>query len=168
MTEKNSATPKERIVIGVIAGAAGAYFLLVGVDLLPAPGGPGNLHGPFWLVLCIGLAFFLAAVAIIVQAFGRANDQGELPAEAPYWMRVAQYLIGVAIFVSFGAIGSWIAFGPGARTFYGSVPLVGAETNAAVGRMAFGIGAVITWLCTIAFAVAGARKLFGQSNSEQE
>ena len=29
-----------------------------------------------------------------------------------------------------------------------------------VGRILFGLGAVLTWLCTIAIAVSGARKLF--------
>ena len=32
-------------------------------------------------------------------------------------------------------------------------------TNALIARSAFGIGAIIAWLATIAFAVSGARKL---------
>ena len=34
--------------------------------------------------------------------------------------------------------------------------------GAAIGRIAFGIGAVILWLCLIGFAVSGARKLIGK------
>jgi hypothetical protein len=111
---------------------------------------------------------FLAGVAVFVQVLGRANDQGELPAGAPGWMRVVQYLVGVAIFASFGAIGSWIAFGPGARSFSGSFSLFGAEINASAGRIAFGLGAIIVWLCTIAVAVSGARKLFGRTKGGSE
>jgi hypothetical protein len=152
-----------KAVIGVAAGSAGLYFLLIGAGVLPVPGGPDNLNGPLWLLLCTGLAFFLAGVAILLQAFGRANDQGEFPAEAPSWLRVMQYLIGVAIFASFGAIGSWIAFGPDERAFSGSFFFLSGEANAVAGRAAFGIGAVTIWICTIGFAVLGGKKLFERS-----
>lgn len=150
------------VVIGVLAGAAGFYFLLVGAGILPIPGGPANVNGPLWLVFCAGLTFLLAGVAVILQALGRADDQGEFPADAPRWLRVAQYLIGVVIFASFGAIGSWIAFGSGERVFSGSFLFFSPAANAQIGRITFGIGAVIVWLCTIAFVVAGARKFFGR------
>lgn len=155
-----AASRKETIAIGVIAGAIGLYFLLVGAGALPIPGGPNNLHGPLWIVLCAGLAFFLAGGAALLQGFGRANYQGEFPDDAPSWLRVAQYLIGLTIFVAFGAIGSWIAFGPGERVFSGSMPFISGGVGAAIGRTVFGIGAIIIWLCTFAFAVVGARRLF--------
>jgi hypothetical protein len=123
------------------------------------PGGKRNLHGPLWIVFCAGLAFFLGGVAVLIQVLGRANANGELPAAAPTWLPIAQYLVGVVIFAAFAMIGSWIAFGPGARTFSGSFLFFDATTNAAIGRTAFGIGAILTWLATIAFAVSGARKL---------
>lgn len=165
MTDRIPASPKEMVGIGCIAAIAGAYFLLVGTGVLPVPGGPKNLHGPLWIVLSAGLAFFLGGAAVILQVLGRANAQGELPAQAPFWMRAAQYLIGVAIFASFGAIGSWIAFGPGERAFSGSFGFFDGNVGAAIGRTAFGIGAVIVWIATISFAVSGARKLFGRSKS---
>jgi hypothetical protein len=34
--------------------------------------------------------------------------------------------------------------------------------GAVIGRVAFGIGAVILWLCLIGFAVRGARKLMNR------
>ncbi len=157
MDKPQTATPREIIWIGAIAAAAGLYFILVGAGALPVPGGPRNLHGPLWLVLCAGLAFFLGGVAALMQGLGRANASGELPADAPQWMRIVQYLFGVAIFVCFVCVGSWIAFGAGPRQFSGT--FAWGET---IGRAMFGIGAIITWLCTIAFAVSGARKLFGR------
>lgn len=157
-----------KTVIGIAAGSAGLYFLLVGAGVLPVPGGPGNLNGPVWLLLCAGLAFFLAGVAILLQAFGGANDQGEFPDDARLWLRVVQYLIGIAIFSSFGAMGSWIAFGPGERAFSGSFFFLSGEANAMVGRTAFGIGAVIVWICTVVFALLGAKKLFGSSRPRPE
>jgi len=164
MGEPIPATPKNKYFIGAAAMAAGAYFFAVGASLLPIPGGPANLHGPLWLVLCVGLAFFLAGVAIVIQVFGHANDSGDLPASAPFWIRLLQYLIGLAIFICFGLIGTWVAFGSGERHFSGTIPLAEPAVNAAIGRIVFGIGAVIVWLCTAAFAAFGFRKLFDRTH----
>jgi len=92
-------TPKSNYFYAALAAATGAYFFAVGARLLPIPGGPSNLNGPLWLILCAGLAFFLAGVAIAIQTLGHANAGGELPAGAPRWMRAAQYLIALTIFV---------------------------------------------------------------------
>jgi hypothetical protein len=162
MADKIPAYPKQMLGIGCLAVAAGGYFALIGLGLLPVPGGPSNVHGPLWIVFCAGLVFVLGGSAVVLQALGRANDQGEFPADAPLWIRVAQYLMGVAIFACFAAIGSWIAFGPGERAFSGSIGLFSGEANARLGRIMFGIGAVVVWLCTIAFAVSGARKLLAR------
>ena len=111
------------------------------------------------------MAFFLAGVAIIIQLLGHANDSGDLPAGAPLWLRGAQYLIGLCIFACFGAISSWVAFGPGERHFSGTFMFGDATTNATIGRVAFGTGAIIIWLCTAAFAAFGFRKLFDHDTS---
>ncbi|MGA9456140.1 MAG: hypothetical protein WBV43_11780 [Pseudolabrys sp.] len=58
-------------------------------------------------------------------------------------MRATQYLIGLCIFACFDAISSWIAFGPGERQFSGTFMFGDAATNAAIGRIAFGTGAVM-------------------------
>jgi hypothetical protein len=153
-------TPASNYFFAAVAAGAGAYFFAVGARVLPIPGGPSNLHGPLWVVLCAGLSFFLAGGAIAIQTLGHANTAGDLPAEAPQWMRAVQYLIGFTIFCCFGAITSWVAFGPGERHFSGTFASVDAATNAVIGRTAFGIGAVIIWLCTAAVVASGIRKLF--------
>lgn len=166
MTDKNPASPKQMLFFGAVAGAAGVYFLLVGGGLLPVPGGPSNLHGPLWILLCVGLVFSLAGAALLTQVIGHADASGDLPADAPDWMRVIHYLMGVAIFASFAVIGSWVAFGSGERNFSGSFLFFDAQTNTAIGRTVFGIGAIITWLGTIGFAVFGARKLLGRGKRQ--
>ncbi len=162
MAEPRPASLREMIVIGSIAGLAGLYFILVGAGVLPVPGGPRNLHGPLWILLGAGLVFLLGGAAVVLQALGRANVHGEFPADALFWLRATQYLIGVAILTSLAAVGSWIAFSQGERAFSGSFGFFSGDVSAAIGRTAFGIGALITWLGTIAFAVAGARKLFSR------
>ena len=168
MAERTQTSSKEMIVIGCIAGLAGLYFLLVGAGVLPIPGGPRNLHAPLWVVLAAGLAFFLGGTAVVLQAFGCANEQGEFPAGAPFWLRATQYLIGVVILASFGAIGSWIAFGPGERAFSGSLGFLSGNVSGAIGRTAFGLGALMIWLAAIGFAVAGARKLLRRSQDRPQ
>jgi hypothetical protein len=166
MSDSNSgrrkpATPKEMIGWGLVCSAIGLYFILVGAGALPAPGGPKNLHAPLWVIAFCGLPFLLGGIALALQGFGKANEQGELPADAPHWIRVVQYLIGVAIFASFAVVGSWIAIGGDARQFSGSFGGWSGGVGAGIGRTVFGLGAIIVWLCTIGFAVSGARKLFG-------
>jgi hypothetical protein len=156
MSAQTPATPQENRWIGALAAAAGVYFMLVGFGLLPTPGGPRNLHAPLWIVLLVGVVFFLAGAAVFLQAIGRANGNGELPSDAPQWIRIVQYLIGVALFATFAMIGSWVAIAGDARQFSSNVPFFGA---ASIARVMFGIGAVICWLATLGFAISGARKL---------
>lgn len=155
MKRREPATPREALGIGVLTVGVGLYFSLVGLGLLPVPGGPRNLHAPLWIVLCCGLVFLLGGCAILLQRAAKADPvTGEFPPDAPRWVRYAQYLMGAAIFASFALVGSWIAFGPGERAFSGTLPI-----GPSIGRIAFGIGAIICWLATIGFAVSGARKL---------
>jgi hypothetical protein len=162
VSANRTATPREARWIGALAAAIGLYFMLVGLGVLPVPGGPRNLHAPLWVVLLAGLAFFLGGAAVLLQSFGGANERGKLPAGAPRWMRFVQYLIVVAIFASFAMIGTWIAIGGDSRQFSGGFPFVGGATNVSIARVVFGIGALICWLATIGFAVSGARKIFGR------
>jgi hypothetical protein len=113
-------------------------------------------------VVCVGLIFLLAGVAVLIQGLGRANDQGELPPATPPWVRAAQYWIVAALFAMFAVIGTWVALAPGDGEFGGSFMVFGADFNAAIARIMFGFGAVITWLCTFAIAIRGARMFMGR------
>ena len=163
MTEPTSTTPRANYFYAAVAAAVGLYFIAVGARLLPIPGGPSNLHRPLWVLLCAGAVFFLAGAALVIQSLGASSATGDLPPNAPRWLRILQYFIAVAIFCCFGAIASWIAFGPGERQFSGTVMTGNAAIDAAVGRTAFGVGAVIIWLCAAAVIASGIRKLFDQN-----
>ena len=163
MDERKTAAPKQMLVIGLLFAAIGLYFALVGLGLFPVPGGNKALHAPLWIVFLAGLAFFLGGAAAILQGAGGANASGELPSNAPRWMRVAQSLFVLAIFAVFALMASWVAFGPGERHITATIPFYSGPANEWIGRGAFGIGAVVLWLATIALAVSGARKLFDRS-----
>jgi len=152
-------TRREAIVIGAIAAAFGLFFVLVSLGIVPLQ---GKAKAPMWVVALAGLCFLLGGLAVLVPAAvtGVVRADGELPEGSPQWLRLVQYLFGLAIFASFAAIGSWVAFGPGVRSFGSNLPLLSSSgANEMIGRIAFGIGAVITWLCLIAFARYGWRKL---------
>jgi hypothetical protein len=158
MSHKRPATKAEMLVIGMIAAGAGIFFMLVGLGVVPVP--KKSLHAPLWVVFCAGVPFFLGGGALLMHlAAGGKPDERDLPRNAPYWMRVAQYLAMLTIFAAFAVIGSWIAFGPGERAISMSMPFYSGPADELIGRTAFGIGAVITWLCTITVAVSGAKKL---------
>ena len=154
------------IAVGAIAAAAGLYFVLVSLGVLPPPGRK-NPQAPLWIVLCAGLGFLLAGIAAVSRALvGSANDYvGDLPPSAPRWLRIMHYFMGLMMVGTLAAIGTWVAFGSGSRAFNVSAPLFeirgGGET---IGRVVFGIGAVITWLFFAVLAIRGARKLLGRSS----
>ena len=149
------------VAIGAIAAAAGGYFILVSLGMVPPPG-RRNPHDPLWIVFCAGLAFLLGGLAVVNGALAGARE-GELPPNAPRWVRLTQYVMGLAITACLAATGTWIALGAGPRSFSMSGPLFDTTgVGEMIGRTAFGIGALITWLCLIALAINGAGKLFGR------
>jgi hypothetical protein len=154
-----AATRNETIAVGAVTAAAGIYFILVGMGLLPVPGGPHNLHAPLWVVFCAGLAFFLGGFSVLAQVYARGDADGRLPADAPIWLPLLLYLVGVAILASFALIATWIAFGDGPRQFAASFGGSKSSASAGIGRTVFGIGAAVMWMCTIGFARSGLRKL---------
>ena len=158
MSAQGQASPGEMKSIGIGLGIAGLCGVLVGFEVLPVPGGRGNLHGPLWIATLIGFVALLAGAACFIQGIGRANACAELPADAPFWMRAAQYLIGVALFAAFAVLGTWVTFGGDARHFSGGIPFLGAF-NVSLARIMFGFGALVCWLATIGYAVQGGRKL---------
>jgi hypothetical protein len=137
--------------------AIGLYFMLAAFGLVPA----GELNGPIWIGVAAGLTFLLGGTAVILQTAGGANERtGELPSDAPRWMRAAQLLLVLAIALCFALIGSWIAIGPGTRHFTGTLPI-----GVIGGRLAFGLGAVIVWLFVVLVAKRLMRELSGRGQA---
>lgn len=158
MKEQKPLSPKATLGFGLLVAAVGAFVVLQALGVIPA----GRMNAPRWVGVLAGLVFNLAGIAVILGVIGGARPNGELPPNAPLWVRLGAFLLGLTIFASFAMIGSWIAFGPGARSFSTNVPfLMSGSANEIGGRIVFGFGAVLTWLCTLGFAVAAGRKLLG-------
>lgn len=156
-------TAAQNILLALAIAAFGAYILLAGLDLVPVPGGRSVLKAPGWIVALCGGAFILCG--LLLASRGLAPDgkfSGPLPEDTPFWLRLAQYAAVLALFGSFGAVSTFIAFGPGTRDFNMSVPwFVPEHISEQLGRIAFAMSAVIAWFCTATIAVQGGRKLFG-------
>jgi hypothetical protein len=147
------------IGLGAIVTAVGFYFVLVGLNVLPPP---SKANAPMWVVVLAGLCFLLGGLGVVLPAAvtGEVTNDGTLPAGAPFWLRVVQFMLVLMIFTCFAMIGSFVAFGPGTRSFSVSLPFGSTSGGSEIfGRVAFGIGAIITWLCLILVAVSGWRKL---------
>jgi len=148
---------KTAIACGLLALGMGVFIVLSAFGMIPSRGSSGER----WIGAIAGMAFVLGGLAALIQTCARATPDGNLPSTAPSWVRVTLYLLSLAIVVSFGAIGTWVAFGPGERAFGISIPFLPAWLNEPVGRTAFGVGAVLIWIILIPIAVAGARRLRG-------
>jgi hypothetical protein len=162
VADRSRLSPGGAIVIGLLLGASGTFIVLMalgafGVERLSA-------GTPEWVGVLAGLVFALAGLAVIVgYGTGGATADGELPPDAPFAVRLVQYLLGLGMTVSLALIGSWVAFGAGPRRFSGSGGLGGVGAGTAVGetlgRVAFGLGALVTWGIVILITVAGFKRL---------
>jgi hypothetical protein len=144
------------LAIGALFAGAGLYFILVGLGVLPAP---GRIYGPHWLVFAAGLVFIAGGISVLVRGWLFVPDhESQLPADAPGAAATLQWIAALVIIVSLASIGSWIAFAGDDRAFATNVPVQGSLRET-VSRVAFGIGAVITWLLAAAVAAKGLRRI---------
>jgi hypothetical protein len=148
---------RQLLVIGAVCAAGGVYFLLAGCGLAPPP---GKINGPQWLAACVGLVFLAGGVMVLVRGALGVRDQDDLPADAPRALVALQWLAVVAACAGLAVAATWVAFGEGQRHFVLPLPVWGALAEY-VGRAAFGLGAVLAWFITAAFAHAGAKRVFG-------
>jgi len=146
------------LAIGAVCAGGGVYFMLAGFGLVPPP---SKINGPQWLGACIGLVLLAGGVSVLVRGWLNVPDTQDLPQDAPRVLVALQWLAVVAACAGLATAGTWVAFGDGPRQFVLPIPL-GHSLGETIGRAAFGFGALLAWLITLAFAHAGAKKIFGR------
>ena len=154
----------EAIAVGTICAASGAYFVLASLGFVPLS---GKVYAPMWVLLLAGLCFLLGGLAVLIPAAvtGEVRPDGELPAGAPAWLRLLQYLLGLMILGSLASIGTWIAVGPGDRSFSSTISSITTSSGSEMpGRVVFGFGAIMTWLAMIAIGISGWRRLIRRND----
>jgi hypothetical protein len=161
MAGQTPASRRERLAIGAICVVSGLLIGLIAIGIFKPD--PKSIHAPLWVIGLAGMAFALAGSSIMLGVCANAQADGSLPVTAPLLARIAQYLMGLTIVGALAAVGTWVSFGPGERSFTSTISLFGYANGGAgdetVGRIVFGFGAIAAWLFFIAVAVHGARKL---------
>jgi hypothetical protein len=72
-------------------------------------------------------------------------------------------LLGLLVASALAAIGTWVAFGDGTRHF-SMMGFIFGHVGEGIGRTAFGIGAIISWLIVATMARVAAKKIFGKNS----
>lgn len=160
MSSQAHLSARGAVALGLVFMAIGLVILLLASGIVP--GAPPRLEAPPWVVACAGLAFVLCGGTIMIgyAVAGGAGPDGDLPPGTPLSIRIAQYTLGLGFVGSLAAITSWIAFGPGPRTFTATGPFLGGgATSEATGRVVFGIGAVLIYVFLAALVVVSIKRL---------
>ena len=151
---------KLTIVLGLITAAMGVFAVVTASGMVTL--GAEQAHDdPRWVSVLAGVIFLLGGGAVVIRGIvgGDEQDLDGLPVSTPRWLRAISKLMGLAIVVSFGAVFSWIGFGPGERHFDGSGAILGAWA----GRAGFGFMAGLIWLVLGVMALRQVRRLLGRS-----
>ena len=161
MTAREQPSQRTRIILGLIVLATGVPICLIGAGVI-APD-KSSIHAPLWVVFVAGLVFVFAGGLLGLGGFASAKPDGSLPADTPWTLRLLQYLCGLVVIAALATVGSWVAFGSGPRNFTVTTSFLGSANTGpgddTIGRIAFGFGAILTWLFFVIAAIGGARQL---------
>jgi hypothetical protein len=92
---------------------------------------------------------------------GMDDRQTDVPENAGIWLKLVYRALGIGAAGALATIGTWIAIGSGPRAFAISGSFGEIQTSGqTLGRVVFGLGAVIVWIYVIALTVGTVRKLF--------
>ncbi|MBX9841901.1 MAG: hypothetical protein K2Z80_08865 [Xanthobacteraceae bacterium] len=154
------AQPYEIIGLGFGFSAAGLYFMLGAGGLLPMP----EANGPTFIVFCAGAAFLFAGLTCMVRArAGIGDHQSDVPDDAVLRLKLSYRVLGIGVMGALATVGTWIAIGSGPRAFTITGSFGEMQTSGqTLGRVMFGLGAVIVWIYVIALTVGTVRKLINR------
>lgn len=148
--------------MGTLFLLAGTGIVFVGLDWIRVD--PSTIHAPRWVLVVAGLTFAAPGATTLYYGVRNALGGGASTSEG---YPVAGWAAGMLIAAGFTAIAAWIAFGPGERTFSGSVGVggIGAATSPSetVGRWVFGFAAVLCGLITLLGLTHGIRGILKSS-----
>jgi hypothetical protein len=157
-TKANTTT----ILVGILTSAIGAIPPLSALGILPR-GHDVPDAAPPWIGWMIGLMFVGAGIVVVMKGIaGNADDaSGSLPVGTPRLLRAAYDLLAATIVRALAVLFTWVAFGPGVRHFsvsFGGLSMPTSGAGDSLGRVAFGVGAVLIWCFAIAVVVAMVRR----------
>jgi Ca2+/Na+ antiporter len=136
-------------IFALIFLGAGLVIILASLNIIKTP--EESFNAPRLIILAAGMVFFLAGLTI---SLGVIFSQVELRLPVMLWI---QYLISLAIMISFCTPFLWAGFGPGEREFQTSAMIGPIATsgrgNEGFGRILFGGVGLLCSLGTAFYAI---------------
>ncbi len=154
-------TRRKATAIGILCLGCGVPPMLGALGLIPLRLAPDV---PPWMGVAAGSMFLLASMLLFVDAAaGGANADGTLPANASPALRVLQTAAGTGIVTLMGVNGDLDRVRQGTaafqrRQFHSHSPSTTRRTATSLGRVGFGIAALLIWAIVIAGTVAALKK----------
>ena len=121
---------RNRLIVGLLCIALGAFPLSIALGLLPVD--EADVYAPMWVVAVSGLVFLIAGCMIILGNHSWAND-----------------LLAGILCLLFGVVGVWVALFSPSEGFSGGVPLLSNAANVTLARWVFGFGALISFSISV-------------------
>ncbi len=150
------------LLLGLLSTIMGAAILLVAFGVIAMPEGGAN--APPWVIGLAGSVFLVMGLYSVALAVLSWRDPGLaeriVRGEA---FNMASWLVGLFAVAVFFTLSAWIAWGPGPRSFTGTVGAgsvgVGGIVGESMGRAVFGVSAVTTGLVGVWMLMWGIRRL---------
>lgn len=150
------------LLLGLLSATAGAAIVLVALGIFAMP--KGGAQAPAWVIGLAGSVFLVMGLYSVALALLAWRDphlaERIVRGEA---LNMASWLVGLFAVAVFFTISAWIAWGPGPRSFSGSVGAggvdVGGTLGESMGRAVFGVSAAIMGLVGVWMLTWGIRRL---------
>jgi hypothetical protein len=142
--KSDTVSPKQRFISGLFLMAWGGLMILEGLQITqfgkPADG------IPYWLISIVGATLSAAGIAILIKD------------ESSRWKDLLAFIITALL----GTVGGWISLFSSESSIGGNFSFLSPLLNLPLGRITFGVGAIICYLIALY-----ALKLFYQKTLNQ-
>lgn len=156
--------PKTGVVLGTLLLVSGLMILFIALEWIHVD--PASIHAPRWVLGVCAVMFMTPGIAALYYGVRNALGAGARSDRRTDGdgFSVVGWLTGLVIAGGMTVVAGWIAFGPGERTFSGSVGVGGVAVGGSgqsetLGRWVFGAGAVLVGLFTVWGLVYGLRRI---------
>jgi hypothetical protein len=130
------------VLAGIFSAGMGLLIVFLSIGIIPAE--DSSFSAPRWIAGLAGLVFILGGFGVLLSTLAETSDWSDRFSTV---VKSLQSGVGIIIFVIMAGIANWVAFGSGDRSFSGSASgssfAVDLTSGELVGRIVFGIGAVL-------------------------
>ena len=109
-----------------------AALLLLGVAIGVVPDSDTDATSPPWILSIVALVLFVLGCMVLFGHNKRVND----------------VLAGI-VCLGFAAVGAWVSLVAPPEGISGGIPFLSRETNTALGRGVFGLGAIMSLMVAV-------------------